>query len=59
LGEALDLEDGLHPGRMLAWEEEDFPDAGHMGPIGVHLMLTPLCSVRIPIPSPEIGDLME
>lgn len=57
--EVLDLEDGLRLGPMWAGEEEDCPDAGHMVPIGVHLMPTQIGLVHIPIPSPGIGDLME
>ena len=38
--EVLDSEDGLRLGPMWVGEEEDFPDAGHMVPVGAHLMPT-------------------
>ena len=59
LVEVLDLEDGLRLGPMWVREEEDFPDAGHMVPVGVHHMPTHVRPLYIPIPSPGIGDLME
>ena len=31
----MDSGDGLHPGHMWAWEEEDCPDVGHIVPSGV------------------------
>jgi hypothetical protein len=59
LVEVLDLEDGLRLGPMWVGEEEDFPDAGHMVPVGVHLMQTHVRSVHIPPPFQGTGDLME
>jgi hypothetical protein len=61
--EVLDSGDGLRAGPIPAGEEEVCPDAGHMVPIGMHLMLMRTQVGLVPIPTltprPGIGDLME
>ena len=61
LEEVLDLGEGLRPGLIPAGEEEVYPDAGHMVPIGIHLVPTQVGLVPIPTPTPcpGIGNLME